>query len=220
MQQMSTDEAARRMGISRQRVRVLAREGRLNARKIGHRWLFEGPPGDRAPKSGRPLSSASAWAALALLSGENPRWVPVTALSRLRRRLRDVEWSIRVLRTSQPRSRIERLRVLPSDLRKITAEMTVVASGLSALTKDFDLMPGGEALDAYIGADGFRRLMRRFKPASGTADSNLILRIPNVPWVLGFPRAPLAVVAADLLDDPDARVARSGRDVLRKLHDG
>jgi excisionase family DNA binding protein len=220
MQQMSTDEAARSMGISRQRVRVLAREGRLNARKIGHRWIVEAPLGDRSPRSGRPLSAASAWAGLALLEGEKPRWVPVTALSRLRRRVRDIEWLIRVLRASEPRSRIERLRVLPSDLRKITSEMSVVATGLSAISREFDLMPGGEGLDAYISADGLRRLKRRFRPAPGGRDSNLTLRIPAVAWVLGFSQAPLAVVAADLLDSLDARAARAGRDVLRKRHDG
>jgi excisionase family DNA binding protein len=220
MRQMSTEEAARSMGISVQRVRVLARERRLNAHKIGHRWIVEEQPGIRTPKIGRPLSSDSAWAALALLSSEKPRWVPATALSRLRRRLQDIEWLIRVLRTSQPRSRIERLRVLPSDLPKISAEMPVVASGLSALTGDFDLMPGGEGLDAYISLEGFRRLTRRFRPSPGSSDSNLTLRIPNLPWVLDFTEAPPAVVAADLLDNPDARAARAGRDVLEKLHRG
>jgi len=104
--------------------------------------------------------------------------------------LRDVEWSIRVLATSQARARIERLRVLPPDIGKIAAEMTEVPTGLSALTKEFD-------------------------PAPGSPDSNLTLRVPNRQWVLVHPRAPLAVVAADLLDSPDARVSRAGRDFLQ-----
>jgi hypothetical protein len=220
MNPMSTGEAAKSMGVSVQRMRVLARGGRVAAHKIGHRWVIEEIPPGRRRESGRPLSSGVAWAALAILCGEKPRWIDPTARSRLRRRMRDIDWLIRALGSSQARATIERLRVLPSDLSKLPSEVRIVPSGLSAITKEFDIVPGYEGIDAYISPEGLRRVKRRFKPTAAKRESNLILRVPTVTWILGSDRAPIAIVAADLLDSEDPRVSRAGKDVLRGLRDG
>jgi len=220
MNPMSTFEAAKSIGVSIQRMRALAHGGRVAAHKIGHRWVIEEIPSDRRQESGRPLSSGIAWAALAILGGQKPEWIDPTARSRLRRRMRDVDWLIRALGNCQARSKIERLRVLPSDISKIPSEVRIVPSGLSAITKEFDIVPGLEGIDAYISPEGLKRVKRRFRPAAAKRESNLILRVPTITWILGSDRAPIAVVAADLLDSEDPRVSRAGKDVLRGLLNG
>jgi hypothetical protein len=134
--------------------------------------------------------------------------------------MRDIDWLIRALGSSQARATIERLRVLPSDLSKLPSEVRIVPSGLSAITKEFDIVPGCEGIDAYISPEGLRRVKRRFKPTAAKREGNLILRVPTVTWILGSDRAPIAIVAADLLDSEDPRVSRAGKDVLRGLRIG
>ena len=142
MRVWSTKEAAERLGVSVQRIRALASAGRLKAGKVGAQWVVEKLTREiREPRPGRPLSSRSAWALLAELCGVAPDWIHASALSRLRRRLRDPEWSVRALLYSQPRAEILRWRALPSDLHKIRREAKIIPSGLSALSSDFDIVP-------------------------------------------------------------------------------
>lgn len=218
---LSSREAASALGISVQRVRMLARAGRLPAAKVGHRWIVERlPSGDRVRRSGRPMSSDSAWAALALISGSRPHWIHASSVSRLRRRLQHPEWTLRALERSQARAKVERLRFLPSDLVKIRAEGGLVLTGLSALTPEFDIVEVHDRIDAYLNSGKLQSLKQRYRPAQGASEGNVTLRVPNRPWILAFPRAPAAVVAADLLEDQDARVSRAGRAALRRLLHG
>ena len=39
---LSTNEAAKKLGISEQRVRVLLAEGRLKGKKVGDTWVVQG----------------------------------------------------------------------------------------------------------------------------------------------------------------------------------
>lgn len=218
---VSSHEAARALGISVQRIRALARAGRIAATKVGHRWVVERPsPGARERRGGRPLSPHSAWAILALISGYHPVWIDASSVSRLRRRLRDTQWALRALERSQARAKIGRFRFLPSDLTKLREEPGLVLSGLSALTPDFDVVEAHDRIDAYVDAQKLAFLKRRYRPAPAAADTNVTLRVPSQPWILAFRRAPAAVVAADLLEDQDVRVSQAGRDVLRRLLDG
>ena len=141
------------LGISVQRVRALARAGRISAAKVGHRWVVERlSPGGHERRSGRPLSPHSAWAVLALISGFRPSWIDASSVSRLRRRLKNAEWTLRALKRSQARSKIERFRFLPCDLAKIRTERGLVLSGLSALTPDFNVVEAYDRIDAYVDA--------------------------------------------------------------------
>jgi hypothetical protein len=46
---------------------------------------------------------------------------------------------------------------------------------------------------------------------------NLVLRVPSQEWVLRQDRAPVFVLAADLLDDADPRVSRAAHQVIKDL---
>ena len=216
----SSQDAARRLGLSPRRVRALAGAGRLKAYKVGSRWILEPVSAAREPPAGRPVSAAIAWAILALLSGARPDWVHPSALSRLKRRLRDLEWVLRSLQYGEARATVVRWRVLPADIPKILTKRGLVLTGLSATTREIDLVPSNGEVDAYVTSNVIRTIERQFQPAKEPDQPNLTLRVPNQPWILAFSRDPLAVVAADLLLSPDARAVRAGREALRRLvHD-
>ena len=219
MKLWSSQDAARALRLTPRRIRALARAGGLKAHKVGNRWLVE-PTTDREPRPGRPPTPAIAWAILSALSGERPNWVHPSALSRLKRWMRNTEWTIDALKKSKARARIVRWRALPSDIPKILKEPGIVLTGLSAITNEVDLVPSSEEIDAYVDRDVMRMIERQFKPAKDSDQPNLTLRLPNQTWILKFKRAPLAVVCADLLLSADPRVARAGVEGLKKvLHD-
>ena len=213
----SSQDAAHRLGLSSRRVRALAGAGKLKAHKIGSRWIFEPVSAVREPQAGRPVSAAIAWAILALLSGARPDRVHPSALSRLKRRLRALEWVLRSLQYGEARAQVVRWRVLPADIPKILGKRGLVLTGLSAITREIDLVPSSEELDAYVTSDVMRTIERQFQPAKGSDEPNLTLRVPNQPWILALSKAPLVVVSADLLLSPDARAVRAGRETLRRL---
>ncbi len=216
----SSQDAAHRLGLSPRRVRALARAGKLKAHKIGSRWILEPVSAAREPRAGRPVSAAIAWAILALLSGARPDMVHPSALSRLKRRMRDLEWVLRSLQHGEPRARVVHWRVLPADIPRILKKRGLVLTGLSAITREIDLVPSSEEVDTYVSSDMIRAIERQFQPAKEPDQPNLTLRVPNQPWILGFSRAPVAVVSADLLLSPDARAVRAGREALKRLvHD-
>jgi hypothetical protein len=220
MKAWSTRDAAEELGISVQRIRVLAGAGRLSAHKVGGRWIVEEVSRAREPRAGRPLSSTAGWAILAELSGARVSWMQASALSRLRRRMREGEWVIDSLLHGDPRSRLVRWRALPSDLAKMAIEASLIPTGLSAVTGDIDLVAASAELDAYVSRRTLGLIERRFQPAKETEEPNITLRVPDLPWILTLSRAPLAVVAADLLRHPDPRVSRAGGDALRGLLNG
>src|SRR5688572_16951951 len=90
---LSSGEAARTLGLTDSRVRQLARQGRIPARKVGQRWLLEAGPlrAARPRPVGRPLSPSNAWALLFLASGEDAPRVDSRSRRRLMKRLRSLE---------------------------------------------------------------------------------------------------------------------------------
>lgn len=220
MKELAVRDVAQRMGLSEQRVRMLLKQGRLPGHKVGRAWLVPGEIDLPSRENrGRPVSAANAWALLALLSGDVPEWVDPSVRSRLRRRIRDREL-VHVLKASEPRSAIYRGRVLPADLSKLSREFQLVLSGLSAKSSGLDIVPIGQALDAYVDAKTLRAIERRFRPDRASSSPNVSLRVPAHPWILRRPReAPRAVVAADLLTDDDPRVARAAARLFEGIHD-
>ena len=212
--------AARSLGLSEQRVRALLKAGRIKGRKLGSAWIVEGGAQLAVPRpDGRPLGRSNAWALLALLSGEDPRWVDPSVRSRLRRWIgqRDV---VRLLQEGEPRSEIHPLRVLSGDLSKIEDLYPMVPTGLSVSGSPLDIVPIGHGLDAYANDEVLAAIRRRFRPEISSNAPNLVLRRPLHPWVLSFDAAPAPVIAADLLGHDDPRVARAAVDVLEGLAGG
>jgi hypothetical protein len=113
-----------------------------------------------------------------------------------------------------------RWRALPADLPRISKRTAIVSTGLSAVTREIDIVASSGEIDAYVDRSMLGVIEKQFRPAKESDEPNLTLRVPSLPWILSFSRAPLAVVSADLLLSPDPRVSRAGREALRKLlHD-
>lgn len=213
----SISEVADLLGVSPQRVRALAKAGRLDSQKVGGRWVIRGAPARRRARSGRPVSSANAWGVLALMVGDDAGWLDPSARSRLRRRMREPGWAQVGLEASQARSDVHAWRVLPSDLAKLEAGFRLVRSGLSADVRELDVVGSGGVLDAYVDPESLDAILMRFRPDQDPAQPNLILRVPSNRWILGYPRrAPGPVVAADLLVSDDPRVSRAARELLAR----
>jgi excisionase family DNA binding protein len=214
----SVDEIASELGVSPRRVRALAQEGRLDAHKVGGRWLLGEPALNDRPRAGRPVRAANAWAILALLAGGSPGWIEGSVRSRLKQRARDPDWRLAALEHSEPRSKLALLQVLPGDLKKLMKEYRLVRSGASANYREIDILPPPNVIDAYVDELRLDAICRRFRPDMNPAAPNVVLRVPSIDWVLGFRgRAPAPVAACDLLESNDPRARRAGRDFLAEL---
>ena len=217
MEILSVLEAADLLGVSAQRVRVLAKAGKLESQKVGGRWVIRGAPVRRRAHPGRPVSSANAWGVLALMGGADADWLDPSVRSRLRRRIREPGWAEAALEASQARSHVHSWRVLPSDVAKLEHGFRLVRSGLSADDRELDVVGSGGVLDAYVDPEGLGAILKRFRPDLDPAQPNLILRVPSNRWILGHSRrAPGPVVAADLLVSADPRVSRAARQLLAR----
>jgi excisionase family DNA binding protein len=218
---LSVTDSAERLGISERRVRALIESGRLPAERVGSRYLVHRRDLARprvAGRPGRPMSAQNAWAMLAILSGADPDWVSPSSRWRTERLIADApDRAVDALASSAPRSVVHRWRLLPSDLPKLEREFRLVATGLAARESSLRL-PTAESLDAYVAAHHLDGILRRFRPAEQSRDANVVLRVPVNDWILRQrDTAPPAVVASDLLDHPDARVAREARRLARSV---
>jgi excisionase family DNA binding protein len=221
---LSVQDVARELDLSERRVRALIEEQQLPAERVGRSWLLS--PGDverfqrRKGRRGRPLSSRNAWALLALLDDERPEWVRPDVLSRLRRYARNPEWLLNGVEHSEPRADVRFLWLPKQDLPKLRA-YALARSGLSAsrAVSQMDVVARpNEPLDAYASAKVASDILQRFVPEQSVEDPNVILRIPELPWVSSEKgEVSLAVAAADLLDHDDPRVRRAGQNALRRL---
>jgi excisionase family DNA binding protein len=222
---ISVNEAAEHLQLSPQRVRALIASGDLPAERIGGRYVldpvavasFRG----RERSRGRPLSARNAWAILAQMGG---RSTAVNVSPRSHYRLQGLLQSngdalVRALSSSEPRSREERWRVLPSDLRALARDSRVILSGLSADDRRIDVRHQVErdGLEGYASEEVIQALDLRLKPEKRSDRPNLVLRAPRGSmWILDERRAPWPVVAADLLNHDDPRVRRSARAALTR----
>jgi hypothetical protein len=204
------------LDLSPQRVRAMLKAGALPGVKVGRSWVVDPSISSlRRNGPGRPLSVANAWALLAIMSGENPDWVDPAVRSRLRKRASDKVWLEQALIDSERRASVHRWRVLPSDLREIEQDVHLVRSGLSSRLPDLDVLGPALELDVYADEDSMKHLERRLHPDRDAPNPNLTIRIPSHPWILRMhSQAPAAVVAADLIDSDNARVARAARQLL------
>jgi hypothetical protein len=131
--------------------------------------------------------------------------------------MRVPSWVEKALLSAEKRSENYSFRFLPADLPKIENEYGVVFSGLAVPDPSLDVVVGQNDFDVYLGRDALAEIEERFRPSPSSASPNALLRIPSHPWVLEVgPVAPLPVVAADLLEHDDPRVARAARNLIRQ----
>ena len=218
MAEMTAADAAAHLQVSQRQVRRLAHDGVLaTTRVVGRTLLLDAASvhrlAGRVRHSGRPWTAATAWAALALLSGQNAEWMGSAALSRLRHRLRgarapEVAWLAR------GRARVHQMQ----GWGRATG---LVPTGVSALREPqlaarFDLSPVDRGFDGYVAARHFDDMVTSLG-LSEDIEGDLTVRV--VPDDAGYTvdRPLIAAVAVDLSESLDTREAAAGERVLDDL---
>lgn len=218
MFEMSTATAAEHLEVSERQVARLAHAGELTVtRVVGrallldaasvHRWA------QRVRRNGRPWTAATAWAALALLSGENVDWLSAPALSRLRHRLRAAD-AVELSWATRRRATVRRMRGWGRDAGLL--ETGVSALRDPAMSALFDLSPVERGADGYVRARDVADVVTTLG-LFDDAEGDVTVRV--VPDDAGYRvDHPLtAAIAVDLAESLDARESAAGHRVLIQL---
>lgn len=220
MTEMTSAAGAKILGVSARQIARLARAGELTVtRVVGGALLLDGASVHRLATqgrhNGRPWSAATAWAALALLSGEHVDWLDASALSRLRHRLRASDAS-QLCWMTRRRAAVHRMQGWGDD-------KGLLSSGASALHDEamsslFDLAAVDRGAEGYVRARDFAALVTALGLFEDV-DGELTVRV--VPDDAGYAvdRVLTAAVAVDLAESLDTRESAAGMRVLTGLLD-
>jgi hypothetical protein len=201
------------------RVRRLAADGRLPARKVGHDWVFDADLLGSAPQikrgRGRPFAAENALGILFLASGVKADWLRPHVRARLQRLA-----SSAVLKLlPRLRLRAERTSYLAPDsiVRRLARDRKFVLSGVSGSEEHGMRLASSNVLEGYIDEGRLRELEYRYalEPIAEQS-ANLIVHAIDGALLPESRVMPRAVVAADLADSADERSRRVGEQLLRE----
>ncbi|AHW62547.1 Hypothetical protein CGLY_00495 [Corynebacterium glyciniphilum AJ 3170] len=231
--ELTTHEAAARLGVSQARVRALINSGGLTARRVGTLWLIDAASIEHqrglttAGATSRAMSPRVAWAAADLADGGAAAWLSATERSRLRRRLSSTT-EVDVVRrwTSRRANSTHRYKVGPRDLTALLTDRRVTRTGISAVESyRLGLGTGGDA-DIYVSSEDLEQLVRGYVLLP-TGRGNLTVRVDDVGLYRAATRTiegrlvvPRLIAGADLADDTDARTRSAGRRLLTEVLTG
>ena len=217
---MTTVVSAGVLGVSARQIARLARLGEITVtRTVGGALLLDGASVHRLAKqgrhNGRPWAARTAWAALALLSGERADWLEASAMSRLRHRLRAGRASELCWMTRR-RATVHRMRGWGKDTG-------LLHSGVSALrdpvvSERFNLTAVNNGSDGYVHVRNFASVTAALGLVDDV-DGDMTVRV--VPDDAGYTvdRVLTAAVAVDLAGSLDTRESAAGMRVLGDLLD-
>ena len=220
MSEMTTAACATVLGISARQVARLARAGELTvSRTVGGALLVDGASVYRLAKherhNGRPWTAATAWAALALLSGESVDWLDAAAISRLRHRLRA---------SSAPElCWMTRRRATVHRMRGWGKGDGLLHSGVSALrdpamSELFGLTAVERGADGYVHARDFADIVTTLGLVEDR-DGDVTVRVVTDDSGYAVDHVPTAAVAVDLAESLDTRESAAGLRILEDLLD-
>jgi len=222
---VSISEAAKALGLSPSRVRVLAVRGQLPGAKLGDRWFVERAAVERRRRNGafegRRFSSRNAWATLSLASGEEVDWIDPGIRSRLKRALA-LEGLAKLGPRLAQRANELSFRAHPGEISYLLEDQALALSGISAAGDlGFGLVSGREA-DGYVSAAELDAFATRHALVPAGIEGNVRLRVVPAEagsFLAGRRVAPRAAVALDLAEEFDPRSAQAGGRALRELDD-
>lgn len=226
--ELTTREAAERLGVNQSRVRALVASGGLSARRVGDRWLVDADSVDRQAAltsvraSGRSMSQRIAWAAADLADGGGAAWLAANERSRLRKRLSYAATSTEVVQRwlRHRADSVSRYRVGERDLDALLATDGVVRTGVSAAEAYRLGLGAAGSGDAYVTTGVEQRLVKEyFLIPSRTG--NLTLRGVAEDWhsrtarqIGGHSVSARLIVGVDLAGDTDVRTRSTGRTLI------
>ncbi|QCB96579.1 helix-turn-helix domain-containing protein [Arthrobacter sp. PAMC25564] len=216
-------EAAERLDRSKMSVHRLLRSGQLTAAgTVGKTILIDRSTVERVAvggtRHGRAWTAKTAWAALALLSGQNPTWISSSEKSRLRSRLRELDANA-VCLLARKKDTTRRFRVSPDGLAALNDHL--VASGAAAMrdgamAATFGLSGGGGIAEGYVMAGDAQALADAFGMVEDP-DGNAILHEVDIAEPFADGRALVAAIAVDLMGSLATRERSAGQRVITGL---
>ncbi|WP_431954242.1 helix-turn-helix domain-containing protein [Nocardia lijiangensis] len=219
MSEMTTAQAAEILQVTQRQVARLTASGQLVAtRRIGRAWLLDAASVHRLAqqprRQGQPWSARIAWAALAALSGTDPRWITSSERTRMMHRLRRTDIDD-LLYLASRRARILRFRAHRSALDELST--WVVPTGAFALDdarrRTFGLTTAETDLDGYIGSDTVDSAIDQFGLIEDPAGT-VTLRVVTEEHAFTGGTTPQAAVALDLAESLNSRERSAGRGQL------
>lgn len=206
----SVEDAAHELEVSPRRVRKMIQDGRLDAERVGGRWVIDRSsmalPEVRERRPGRPWSPRSAWAVLALASDEDADF-PASVRWHARRRLGE---SSLVDLVPHLRARAEKHQYFahPSVLDDLAEDDAIVPSGVSAVPG----LVGGNQLEGYVSVSHVPRLRSDYGLVAEDGRPNVLFHVVEDEWWPLVNREPPlhSVVIVDLLESDDPRARRAG----------
>lgn len=230
--EIPVSEAARRLGVSRQRILQRLKEGSLSGEKVGSQWLVELSSVTRG-RPARPLSPRMGWSLVAALSGDD-WWEHLAASEKSRTRervsrLRSLEESnsTQLLRAwLKAMAEVFELEAHPDDIRALREDGRLVFSGIS---DPRSRLSSTSEIEAYISDHDLKAFAEdHFLDLSAQPEqTNVTLRVVREPWLIeildnigdkdGERLAPLPFTIADLADRPGAREKRAATELMGEL---
>lgn len=214
-------DAARRLGVTQQRVRQLIGNHELPAERVGRSYVVRVEDVERRvsllPRDGRRFTPAHAWGLIEIAAGKPAPWLDRATRYRLRRLLRE-----RGLRNLRPRltdrATLTQMRAHPSELPGLRSDARLVLTGASAASELRLGLLAGQVVDGYLDARHVDDVVARYH-LRASRDPNVNLRVvPSFSDAWSHERcAPLSAVALDLLDDPDPRTRALGEQLLEQM---
>jgi hypothetical protein len=208
---LAVTEAAERLGISTRQVQHLAARGelRLLARGVVDETSVDRYFAVRGGSHQRAWSEATAWGAVALLSGVTTTWMGESQRSRLRGRLRSLS-AAELIERSRERAEVTRYAGHASTVSRLRAELvdTVHAArslGLADVT----------AVDGYLAADELGSVVARHGLIrDDTGRFTLRATAMDLDVISELAGASTVLAALDLAESLDARERQVGLDAL------
>lgn len=211
MSLLAVSEAAERLGVSTRQVQHLVARGELRsvARGVVDETSVERLLAVRRGSHTRAWAESTAWAAVALLSGREARWLGESQRSRLRGRLRGMGADELVDR-ARGRARVSRYVAHRSMGERLRAELvdTSVAAGRLGLAAT-------SAIDGYLATTDVNAVVSRHGLIrDDTGSVTLRATAVDLDVVRDLLSAGDVVAALDLAESLDVRERRAGIDAL------
>lgn len=219
---IGVDDAAKSMGVRPERVLKLIHDGRIDAQKIGSRWVIDesalsGKVWIKSP--GRPMSAKSAMDLVQALEGREPSDLSAVEKHRLRKNVRNL------LAHGDPKSQLQswlsararplEFSVSSADVPELRDDPRIKLSGISDPRSG--LLPSNE-VEAYISKDELDALRSDWflVPAMSRQKANVILRVlDELPA-----EVPAIFSAMDLAEHPGPREQSAADSIIRSVLDG
>ncbi|MEU0267490.1 hypothetical protein [Nocardioides sp. NPDC006303] len=213
---LGVSDAAERLGVSTRRVQQLVASGAL--RQVA-RGLVDETSVERVATvrggSRRAWSEATAWGAVAILSGAGAEWMGERQRSRLRARLRELS-AVELVERARERAVVTRYRAHSSAGKYLLAELVypVDVAGRLGLADTNDI-------DGYLSAEDVAGVVSRHGLIRDE-DGRVTLRATtmSLDMVRDLSGRGILLAAMDLAESLDVRERRAGLDTLdRALED-